>query len=324
MKRAFAALIAVMTLLAGCGKKTEEPAGLYYEASGIAPEAVLLTVDGREVPAARYFYWLTADCDYLAEQAGGEPDWSADAGGQTLDDYVKRQALDATVFYDMVEALAEANGCVLTAENLAAMDSDWAAQAAEYGGEDAYLDILTQMGLDRAGAQLLTADYYLYEQLRALSLAGGSELSPADGAVADFAASAGVYTADVLVFPNADLAAAALSDLEQDPDKDPATLKDGVYTTVTAATGDGTLPAAAEQALAGLEQGRWSNPVEAEGGVYLLRLLPTDMDAAAGLWFDSHIQSLAAGAQVAPAKEYGDFTAASFYKSLSAARTAKR
>jgi len=323
MKRAFAALLVVMTLLSGCGKKAEEPAGLYYEASGIAPEAVLLTVDGREVPAARYFYWLTADCDYLAEQAGGEPDWSADAGGQTLDDYVKRQALDATVFYDTVEALAQAQGCVLTAENLAAMDSDWAAQAAEYGGEDAYLDILTQMGLDRAGAQLLTADYYLYEQLRALSLAGENELSPADGVVSNFAASAGVYSADVLVFPNADLAAAALSDLEQDPDKDPATLKDGVYSTVTAAVGDGTLPSAAEQALKGLEQGRWSNPVETEGGVYLLRRLPTDMDAAAGLWFDSHIQSLAAGTQVVPAKEYEDFTAASFYKNLSAARTAK-
>lgn len=323
MKRAFAALLAVMTLLSGCGKKAEEPAGLYYEASGIAPEAVLLTVDGREVPAARYFYWLTADCDYLAEQAGGEPDWSADAGGQTLDDYVKRQALEATVFYDTVEALAQTQGCVLTAENLAAMDSDWAAQAAEYGGEDAYLDILTQMGLDRAGAQLLTADYYLYEQLRALSLAGENELSPADGVVSSFAASAGVYSADVLVFPNADLAAAALSDLEQDPDKDPATLKDGVYFTVTAAVGDGTLPSAAEQALKGLEQGRWSNPVETEGGVYLLRLLPTDMDAAAGLWFDFHIQSLAAGTQVVSAKEYEDFTAASFYKNLSAARTAK-
>ncbi len=324
MKRVFVTLLAVVTLLGGCGKKAEKPAGLYYESSGIAPEAVLLTVDGREVPAARYFYWLTADCDYLAEQAGGEPDWSADAGGQTLDDYVKQQALDATVFYDTVEALAETNGCVLTAENLAAMDADWAAQANEYGGEDAYLEVLTQMGLDRAGAQLLTADYYLYEQLRTLSLAGGSELSPADGAVADFAASAGVYTADVLVFPNADLAAAALSDLQQDPDKDPATLKDGVYTTVTAATGDGTLPNAAEQALAGLEQGRWSNPVETEGGVYLLRPLPTSLDAAAVLWFDSHIQSLASQAQVAPAKEYGDFTAASFYKNLSAARTTKR
>lgn len=322
MKRAFAALLAVVTLLSGCGKKTEEPAGLYYEASGIAPEAVLFTVDGRDVPAARYFYWLTADCDYLAEQAGGEPDWSADAGGQTLDDYVKRQALEATVFYDTVEALAEANGCVLTAENLSAMDSDWAAQAAAAGGEDAYLDVLTQMGLDRAGAQLLTADYYLYEQLRTLSLAGGSELSPADGAVADFAASAGVYTADVLVFPNADLAAAALSDLGQDPGMDPTSLKDGVYTTVTAAPGDGTLPAAAEKALSGLEQNQWSSPVETEGGVYLLRPLSTDMDAAAALWFDSHIQSLAAGAQVAPAEEYGNFTAASFYKGLSTARSA--
>ena len=58
------------------------------------------------------------------------------------------------MFYAAVEAQAEAHGCVLTAENLAAMDADWTAQAAEYGGEDAYLAVLAQKGLDRAGAQV--------------------------------------------------------------------------------------------------------------------------------------------------------------------------
>ena len=110
-----------MLLLSGCGKQAEKPSGLYYEASGIAPDAVLLTVDGREVPAARYFYWLTADCDYLAEQSGGTPDWTGDAGGQTLDEYVKEQALSAAVFYATVESQAESHRCVLTAEDLTAM-----------------------------------------------------------------------------------------------------------------------------------------------------------------------------------------------------------
>lgn len=320
MKRAFTSALAAMLLLSGCGKQAEKPSGLYYEASGVAPDAVLLTVDGRDVPAARYFYWLTADCDYLAEQSGGEPDWTGDAGGQTLDEYVKEQALSAAVFYAMVESQAESHGCVLTATDLTAMDKDWTDQVSAAGGEDAYLAILAQKGLDQAGAQLFSADYYLYEQLRALSRTDGSDLAPQSGAVAAYAQAAGLYTAHTLLFADGDLAAVALSELEKDPDLDPATLKDGAYASVTAAPGDGTLPEAAESALTGLQQDQWSQPVETEAGVYILRPAALDEDAAEDLWFDAQLQDLAAKAQVTLAEEYDSFTAASFYKGLCTAR----
>lgn len=139
MRRALAAAGAAVLLLSGCAAEREPPSGLYYEATGVAPDAALLTVNGREVPASRYFYWLAADCGYLAQQAGGEPDWSADAGGLTLDSYVKDQALSAAVFCAVIEEQAQLCGCVLTAADLAAMDRDWAAQVRDAGGEDAYL-----------------------------------------------------------------------------------------------------------------------------------------------------------------------------------------
>lgn len=320
MKRAFTAALAAMLLLSGCGKQAEEPSGIYYEASGIAPDAVLMTVNGREVPAARYFYWLTADCDYLAEQSGGEPDWTGDADGQTLDEYVKKQALSAAVFYATVESLAESHDCVLTAGDLAAMDKDWADQTDAAGGEDAYLAVLAEKGLDQAGAQLFSADYYLYEQLQELSRTEGSDLAPQNGDVAAYAKAAGLYTVDTLLFPDGDLAAVALSELEKDPDLDPATLKDGKYASVTAAPGDGTLPETAESALSGLEAGQWSQPVETKAGVYLLRPAALDEDAAGDLWFDGHVEDLAANAQVTLAEEYDSFTSASFYKGLCSAR----
>ena len=70
MKRAFALLLAAAVcavVLSGCGKTKEGTvkSGLYYDASGISPDAVLLTVDGRDVTAGRYFYWLTDACDSM-------------------------------------------------------------------------------------------------------------------------------------------------------------------------------------------------------------------------------------------------------------------
>lgn len=324
MKRVMAAVLAALVLLSGCGKWQETAAGLYDKASGVASDAVLLTVNGKEVPAARYFYWLTADCDYLAEQSGGQPDWSADAGGESIDAYVRAQALSATVFYAVVEALAEEQGCVVTAGDLAAMDADWTAQAEAAGGEDAYLAALARRGLDQAGAQLFSADYYLYEHLRELSRTEGSDLAPKAGEVEDYAAELGLYTAEVLAFESEDQAAVALSELEKDPSLPPSALKDGTYAVVTAAPGDGTLPAAGETALAALEPGKWSQIVEAGGTeCLLLRPVALDMDAALDLWFDRQMERRAETAEVVLSEAYGSFTTASFYQGLTAARQAE-
>lgn len=314
--------LAVLLLSSSCGKKEENPAGLYDRASGVASDLVLLTVNGRDVPAARYFYWLTADCDYLAEQSGGVPDWNTPLDGQTLGEYAKEQALLATVFYAVVEELAEQQNCVLTTEDLEAIEEDWAAQAETYGGEDAYLAALAKRGLDQAGAQLFSADYYLYEHLRQLSRTGGSELSPADGEVASYAEEANLYTADVLRFSEEEKATQARAALETDPTQNPAKLAENSsdFSTITAAYGDGTLSAEAESLLDDLKTGSWSQPVKTDKGVYLVRPIMLDSTAASDLWFEQHIQQLAADAKVELSKEYESFTAASFYEGLTLAR----
>ena len=40
--------------------------GLFYQASGIRPDAELLTVNGETIDAEEYLYWLAYDCEYLA------------------------------------------------------------------------------------------------------------------------------------------------------------------------------------------------------------------------------------------------------------------
>ena len=67
-------------------------------------------MDGREVPAWRYLYWLTWGCDQLSEaydEAGLTLDWSETVEGTDLASYVRQQALDNTVLYATVENWAE-------------------------------------------------------------------------------------------------------------------------------------------------------------------------------------------------------------------------
>ena len=153
MKRCIAfclALGAAISLTACGGGDTE--GGLLCEASGIRPDTVLLSVDGRDVSAQRYLYWLAYACDYIADyyDSGEGIQWGDTVSGQSLEDYAKDQALQNAALYATVETWAEDYGCTLTDEDRTAMDREWAARAAQYGGEEAYLAVLARMGLDRA------------------------------------------------------------------------------------------------------------------------------------------------------------------------------
>ena len=95
MKRCVVAL-SLLLLLSACGTTKAEQADMtLYEAAGLSsPSETLLTVDGRDVPAWRYLYWLAYDCGQLEDSyadAGQELDWDAPVdGGITLAEYARR------------------------------------------------------------------------------------------------------------------------------------------------------------------------------------------------------------------------------------------
>lgn len=86
MRRIITAALACALLLtlAACGGKGTPPGDdLLSRASGTPSDEPGLAVDGREVEAWRYLYWLAYTCDSIQtayDDAGTELDWDAAFG----------------------------------------------------------------------------------------------------------------------------------------------------------------------------------------------------------------------------------------------------
>ena len=352
MKRHTACILTLTAVLflSACGEADAE-SGLFYEASGIRPDTVLLSVDGREVTARRYLYWLACACDYIAGyyDSGDGIQWGDTVDGQTLEEYARDQALESAALYATVENWAEDYACTLTDEDRTAMDREWAARVAQYGGEEAYLDVLSRMGLDRTEAEAISGDYYLYRHLYELYCTEGSQLAPAEHDLETFAQEQGYLTVDHIWISTADAdpadpeaAAACRARAEEafsklngstDPLNDFAVLaatysdetdRDQHPSGYTCKAGDGTLPAACEEAVLALEEGQFSGVVEADDGFYLLLRKPLDLDAVAPDYFDALLQAAADSAEVSATRAYEDLNVQQFYDGLQQARAAQR
>ena len=337
------ALAASLTLTA-CGGNTREE-GILARVSGLDPEAAALSVDGREVSARQVLYWLAYTCDYIAAACDGGIQWEDTVDGADLETYARDQAVRSAALYATVENWAEDCGCALTDEDRSAMDREWAARAAQYGGEDAYLAELARMGLDRSGAEAISRDYYLYRQLYDLFRTEGSALYPAQEDLETFAREQGYLTVDHIWISTAaadpadeaDIAACraraeeAFSKLDgsPQPQNDFAVLaetysdetdRDQHPEGYTFALGDGVLPAACEEAASALEEGQWSGVIEAEDGFYLLLRKETDLDAVAPDYFDAMLQAAADSADISLTRAFSDLDVSRFYEALTEAR----
>lgn len=346
MRRIITAALACSLLLtlAACGGKGTPPGDdLLSRASGTPSDEPGLTVDGREVEAWRYLYWLAYTCDSIQtayDDAGTELDWDAAFGQGTLADYAAEQALADTVLYAVVEHMAEDQDCALTEEDRAAMEADWTAAAEAAGGEDAYLTDLGRLGLDRTRAETLAATAYLYDRLRQSAGDPESGAYPTAEDLAAFGADSGWLTLDFIrVDAGNDAEAArarageAFSKLNGSaaPENDFAVLaatysddpdRDQYPHGRTFRAGDGTLPAAAEEAALDLEEGQWSGIVEADGSFYILLRLPLDASVTAAEWFDWQLQSAAEAAEVEWTSTLEDLDAGEFWSALADAEDA--
>ena len=310
---------------------------------------MLLTVDGWDVTADRFFYWLTTTCDYIQSYyagVGSQVDWSEMSGGQSLSDYAMEQALQTTELYAIVESWAKQYGCELTDDDRTGISTEWDAQVQQAGSEAAYLKQLANMGLDKTTAQLFSADYYLYSHLYDVYNTEGSKLHPAQTDLDTYAQEQGFLTVDDILISTADVAdgdadgLAAKRDRAQmvlgklnaskDPLNDFTELantysdeaeRDDYPDGFTFAPGSGVMDAAFETAAKALQENQWSDLVQTDQGFYIILRKPLDSKTVSADYFDHLLQEAADNAKVEFSDKYKSIQPSDFYQKLTEART---
>ena len=189
MKRLTALVLALcmMLTMAACSSQEEttvdESKGIYHAITGLDPEAVMLTVDGREVTNRMYFYWLVYTMESLS---AAMPDWVDDAGllkwdeevseGQTVEDLVKAEALNTAKMYMVVENWSEEYGITLSDSDKAIVDQDLDSYAEQLGGQEMYEAYLWDQGITDELNRRLSYDYYTYSKFHDATMEPGSPL----------------------------------------------------------------------------------------------------------------------------------------------------
>lgn len=139
--------------------------------AGVDPNTVLFTVDGIDVTADFYLYWLAYDCysidlNYQNMMGTGLNFDEVTPDGMTAGEYLKEDARRAAVTYLMIEREAKNNNAELTEEQRAQWEEEKAAFIGSVG-QEAYEQLLQERGIseetfDRVGVMT----NYLYENVK--------------------------------------------------------------------------------------------------------------------------------------------------------------
>lgn len=321
--------------------------------AGIPKDTVLATVNGQNVTAEDYLYWVgyVSEVVQYYQYGGGEMDWTAETEGVPLTDYVKDRALETATLYRVVTDKATELNCGFNAQNQTDYAAAYQTLVEQNGGEVGMRKALLNLCLTPDGFTRINQVQYLYDNLAA----DQTDSSPADKAeLAAYVADNDLLRAKHILLMTVDPTtreplseeeqAAKLEQAEEllkqlRESDEPLTLFDTLMQEYSEDTGlaaypdgydftAGDMVAPFEEGTRALEYGEISDIIESDYGYHIiLRLDPADEELAAQLGeqqaaqaMDEMVNQWVTEAQVERTPAYDELDVAAFYANLTSLR----
>lgn len=169
---------------------TPTPEDLTLTLAGVPGTSTLFTVNGVEVTAEEYTFFLYQSISYMDQYAQylGEAgiDWDEDMSGVSMADYCKNDALEMAKLHAVLRQRAEEEGCAFNSEDEAQYQSDLAETIQGLGGDEFYRLRLARNGLTEEGFYRLNQASFNYSHLKDTLYGESAENAPTDEVMADY------------------------------------------------------------------------------------------------------------------------------------------
>lgn len=333
--------------------------GLCYEATGVAPDAIVASLNGNGASADLVAYWIGYDVSYLDSYmqyyTGSSLDWDYTlSDGTNITDYIKSNVYSSVKQHLVLENLANKYGVTLTEGQESAMADSDQTYIDQYGSEEAFEEEIAKLGMRRETYDRVARSNYLYQNLYQLYNTEGSALYASDEDLAVYAADQNYITADHILLSTKDLTTGeALTD-EQKAEK--KALAEEIKQKLDACEGDideltalfqeladqysedsgretyptgytfttGSMVQEFEDAAYALSEGEVSEVVESSFGYHILLRLPLDKSAAADEvreeYFTNFIAEQVDAAAMATSADYDKLDPQALYEAIVAAQ----
>lgn len=333
--------------------------GLCYEATGVAPDAIVASLNGNGASADLVAYWIGYDVSYLNSYmqyyTGSSINWDDTlSDGMSVADYVKASVLSSVKQHLVLENLANKYGVTLTEGQESAMADSDQTYIDQYGSEEAFEEEIAKLGMRRETYDRVARSNYLYQNLYELYNTEGSALYASDEDLAVYAADQNYITADHILLSTKDLTTGEALTNEQKAEK--KALAEEIKQKLDACEGDideltalfqeladqysedpgretyptgytfttGSMVQEFEDAAYALSEGEVSEVVESSLGYHILLRLPLDKAAAADEvreeYFTNFIAEQVDAAAMATSADYDKLDPQTIYEAILAAQ----
>lgn len=330
VRRALGVVLALgMTVgvLSGCGQ-----ADPVQEVMGYSSSTVLFTVNGKDVTAGDYFFWLANQMDSAASYLGMFTEatdensiWDTvidETQGTTAADSLKQSAQLQAVAYSIIAAKGEENGYTYTDEDKAAYQEELTSVKEQLGGEEAFQTWLKSSCTTEEGIEHISSISYINDHMTHGMFRDGSEDAPTAETLTAYADTNDLLCAKHILLLTKDMTTNEAYSQEQKDAQlakaqdllaqlqavtDPAQLEPKFDELMNANSEDtglaanpdgytftaGTMTEVFETATRELAPGQISDIVESEFGYHIiLRLDPAQVAAVRDKWETAHMSEL--------------------------------